>query len=156
MPRKAKPIVLPDEDRELLEKLQPGQKTEKRLAFRASIILACSSGKMFRDIASELHTRSNTVIQWRDRYLGNGIRGLYAETRTGKPKKHQADLKVQIVNLIGKDPPHGHAIWNCPLIAEELGVSNDTVWKILRDDGIRLQSHRSWFISVAPEFTTKS
>ncbi|MCL4345171.1 MAG: helix-turn-helix domain-containing protein [Candidatus Thermoplasmatota archaeon] len=55
---------------------------------------------MVRDIPSYLHTIPNTVMQWRDRYLGNGIKGLYDGTRTGKPKKHPADLKVQIVNLL--------------------------------------------------------
>ena len=156
MSRKAKPIVLPDEDRELLEKLRRGQKTEKRLEFRASIILASSSGKMIMEIASELHTRPNTVIQWRDRYLRNGMKGLYDGTRTGKPKKYPADLKIMIVKLIETDPPQGHAVWNGPLIAEMLGVSDDTVWKILRDEGIQLQRHRSWCVSVDPEFTTKS
>lgn len=77
MSRKAESIVLPDEDRELLERFKRGQKTEKKLVFRASIILAFSSGKMVREIASELHTRLNTVIQWKDRYLRNGIKGLY-------------------------------------------------------------------------------
>ena len=156
MSRKAEPMVLPDKDRDLLEKIQRGQKTEKRLAFRASIILACSSGKMVRDIASDLHTRPNTVIQWRDRYLKNGIKGLYDGTRTGKPRKYPADLKVRIVKLIETDPPLGHAVWNGPLIAEKLGVSDDTVWKILRDEGIQLQRHRSWCVSVDPEFTIKS
>ena len=156
MPRKAKPIVLHDEDRELLERFRRGQKTEKRLAFRASIILACSSKKMIMEIASELHTRPNTVIQWRDRYLKKGLNGLYDETRTGKPKKYPTDLKVQIVKLIETDPPQGHAVWNGPLIAKKLGVSDDTVWEILRDEGIQLQRHRSWCVSVDPEFTTKS
>ena len=65
MPRKAKLVVLPDEDRELLERFKRGQKAEKRLVFRAFIILARSSGKMVKEIASELHTRPNTVVQWR-------------------------------------------------------------------------------------------
>ena len=156
MPRKAETIILPDKEREALEKLSRGQKTEKRLVFRSSIILACSSGKMIKEIASELHTRPNTVIQWRDRYLRSGLNGLYDEQRTGKPKKYPEDLKIQIVKLIETDPPLGHATWNGPLIAEKLNVSDDTIWKILRDEGIQLQRHRSWCVSTDPEFTTKS
>jgi DNA-binding NarL/FixJ family response regulator len=57
-------MVLPDEDRELLERFKRGQKTEKRLVFKVSIILACSSGKTVKEIASELYTRPNTVLQW--------------------------------------------------------------------------------------------
>ena len=156
MPRKAEAIILSDKEREALEKLSRGQKTEKRLVFRSSIILACSSGKMIKEIASELHTRPNTVIQWRDRYLRSGLNGLYDEQRTGKPKKYPEDLKIQIVKLIETDPPLGHSTWNGPLIAEKLNVSDDTIWKILRDEGIQLQRHRSWCVSTDPEFTTKS
>ncbi|EQD56937.1 ISPsy1 transposase, partial [mine drainage metagenome] len=32
----------------------------------------------------------------------------------------------------------------------------DTIWKILRDEGIQLQRHRSWCVSTDPEFTSKS
>jgi len=156
MSRNAETITLPENDRKTLETLKRGQKTEKRLVLRSSIILACSSGKMIKEIASELHTRPNTVIQWRDRYLHNGLKGLYDEPRTGKPRKYPEDLKMQIVKLIETDPPQGHAVWNGPLIAEKLGVSDDTVWKILRDEGIQLQRHRSWCVSVDPEFTSKS
>ncbi len=63
MPRKAAIVTLSEGDIQLLEKLRGGQKVEKRLKFRASIVLACSSGKMVGDIASCLHTKPNTVIQ---------------------------------------------------------------------------------------------
>ncbi|MHB8372896.1 MAG: IS630 family transposase [Thermoplasmataceae archaeon] len=156
MPRKSGAISLSDEDRKLLEKLHMGQKVEKRLAFRAGIVLECSSGKMIKSIASELHTRPNTVIQWRDRFMKGGIKGLHDMKRSGKPMKHPADLKTRIIKLIETEPPPGHAVWNGPLIAENLGVSDDTVWKILRDEGIQLQRQRSWCVSTDPEFTAKS
>ena len=156
MARKSSAISLSSEDRKLLEKLHMGQKVEKRLAFRAGIVLACSSGKMVKDIASELHTRSNTVIQWRDRFLKEGIKGLHDMKRSGKPMKHPADLKIRIIKLIETDPPAGHATWNGPLIAERLGVSDDTVWKILRNENIQLQRQRSWCVSTDPEFAAKS
>ncbi len=156
MPRNAEIVILSDSDREMLENLRRGQKTEKRLVLRSSIILACSSGRMVREIAPELHTRPNTVIQWGDRYLHYGMKGLYDRPRTGKPRKYPADLKMQIVRLIETDPPEGHAVWNGPLIAEKLGVSDDTVWKMLRDGDIQLQRRSSWCVSVDPESTSKS
>lgn len=156
MSRKAKVIILSDKDREILEKLSKGQKVEKRLAFRASIILECSSGKMLNVIASELHTRPNTVLQWRDRYVKEGLDGIHDRKRSGKPRKYPLVLKSQILKLIETDPPAGHAVWNGSLIAERLGTSDDTVWKILRSEGIQLQRHRSWCVSTDPEFTAKS
>lgn len=156
MPRKSSTVSLSDEDRKLLEKLHGGQKIEKRLAFRAGIVLECSSGKMIKNIASELHTRPNTVIQWRDRFIKEGIDGLHDMKRSGKPMRYPVDLKIRIIKLIETDPPPGHAVWNGPLIAEKLGVSDDTIWKILRDEGIQLQRHRSWCVSTDPEFAAKS
>ena len=147
---------MPDKEREALEKLSRGQKTEKRLVFRSYFTLACSSGKTIREIASELHTRPNKVIQWRERYLRHGLKGLYDEQRTGKLKKYPEDLKIRIVKLIETDPPPGHSTWNDPLIAEKLNLSEDTIWNILRDEGIHLQRHRSWCIFTDPEFTWKS
>ncbi len=111
---------------------------------------------MIKEIVSELHTRPNTVIQWWDRYVHNGLKGLYDHPVKGELRKYPEDLKMHIVKLIETDPPEGHAVWNGPLIAEKLGVSDDTVWKILRDEGIQLQRHRSWCVSVDPEFTSKS
>lgn len=49
-----------------------------------------------------------------------------------------------------------YAVSDDPLIAEKLGVSDDAVWKILRNKGIQLQRYWSWCASVDPEFTTKS
>ncbi|MHB8561164.1 MAG: helix-turn-helix domain-containing protein [Thermoplasmataceae archaeon] len=72
---------------------------------------------MIKDIASELHTRPNTVIQWRDRYLRNGLNGLYDDQRTGKPKKYPEDLKIKIVKLteplrgIECNDRHGGQAW---------------------------------------------
>ena len=51
-------MVLPDKNRELLERFRRRKKMEKRLVHRASIILACSSGMMIMEIVPELHTRS--------------------------------------------------------------------------------------------------
>ena len=114
------------------------RKQRKGLCSGLSSYLLDHPERWSRIFASELHTRPNTVLQWRDRYLRNDIKGLYDETRTGKPKKYPPDLKTRIVKLIETDPPLGHAVWNGPLIAEKLGVSDDTVWKILRDEGIQL------------------
>ena len=63
MSRKVKLMVLPDKDRELLERFRRRQKTEKRLALRASIILAYSSGMTVMEIVPELHIRHNSVMQ---------------------------------------------------------------------------------------------
>ena len=125
MSMKTEPILLPDEDRELLERFKRVQKAERRFVFRASIILTCSSRRI--GDASELHTKPNYTIQWWDRCLRIGIKGLYYHKRTWKPKKYPANLKNMIVKFLETDPPLGHALWNSPLITEKLIVLDDTV-----------------------------
>lgn len=82
---------------------------------------------MIRDISSKLHTRLNTIIHWRDRFIIEGIGGLHDMKGSGKPMKYPADLKIKIIKLIEADPPQGHAVWNGTFIAKKIGVSDGTV-----------------------------
>ena len=156
MARSAAVLHIRPEDGENLRRIVHSGKEEYRMVFRASIILQCSEGKRISDIAADLKTRPNTVIKWRDRYVNNGISGLHDSPRKGKPEKYPKDLRKAILELTSGKPPEGYAVWNGRLIAENLNVSEDKVWRILRGEGIQLQRHRSWCVSTDPEFTSKA
>ena len=147
---------LPAGDRLKLERIANSGKEEHRIVFRARILLACDQNKKVGDIAREFDTRPNTVIKWRDRYLSQGMDGIYDAPRAGKPNVYPPDLEKRILDLIGTKPPEGYATWSGPLIARELSVSRDKVWNILRKEGVQLQRHRSWCVSTDPEFSSKA
>lgn len=156
MSRKAVLLEINAKDRVELEGIAKSSKNEHRIVWRAQIILACGKGGRVSDIAREFHTRPNTVIKWRDRYRINGTAGIQDLGRHGKPPKYPKELTRRVIDLLDKVPPPGHATWNGTLIGKELGVSDDIVWKILRQEGIQLQRHRSWCVSTDPEFSEKA
>lgn len=156
MPKQAVPVNCNAEDRKELEKWSRGGKTEKRLAFRAEIILRCLEGKTITVVAKELDTRRFTVTKWRSRFSKHGLPGLVDKPRSGKPKRYDASLKTKILQTLEQPAPKGQSSWDGKSLAATIGASDDAVWRILRKEGIQLQRCRSWCVSTDKEFAAKS
>ena len=63
----------------------------------------------------------------------------------------------RILQQLDEPPPEGFAQWNGRLLAEALGdVSDDYVWRVLRQHRISLERRQSWCISTDPEFARKA
>ena len=84
MARKAVKLNISIEDLKLLEKWNKSEKIERRLHFRAQIIILCSQGKTNLEIAQELNISRFTVAKWRLRFYNEGIKGLYDIQRTDR------------------------------------------------------------------------
>lgn len=140
-----------------LNKLAHSRTEQARLVERAKIVLACLSGKRNDEIASEMSLQPNTIGIWRKRFAEQGLSGLHDHARPGKPciYDHPA-LRQRILAQLETPPPAGMSTWDGGLLAVNLGVSADVVWRILRKEGIQLQRHRSWCVSTDPEFAVKS
>ena len=82
-----------------------------------------------------------------------GANGLRDKQRPGKPPRQPAtELRNHLLMQLEQPPPTGQASWDGASLAQTLGVSDDTVWRLLRKEGIQLQRHRSWCVSTDPEF----
>ena len=156
MGRVAKPVELSRNGRVELEAIISSGTNEARLVQRAKIILLCSEGKAINQIAEKLDIRPNTVIVWRDRYLIEGLNGLYDRSRPGKPVTYGEAFRNNVLQLLETPPPDGLASWDGPAIATRLNVSKDAVWRLLRQEGICLSRQRSWCVSTDPEFVPKA
>jgi len=139
-----------------LERLSRSRSGEVRLAERARIVLACLQGRRNDEVAREIGVRPNTVGQWRRRFAAHGLAGLHDEPRSGKPAKYGVELRDRILAQLELPPPAGMASWDGGALALALGVSDDAVWRVLRQQGIQLQRHRSWCVSTDPEFAAKA
>lgn len=139
-----------------LERLSRSRSGEVRMAERARIVLACLSGRRNDEVASEVGVRPNTVGVWRRRFAERGIAGLHDEPRPGKPAKYGVELLTRLLAQLELPPPAGMATWDGGSLATALGVSDDAVWRVLRNEGIQLQRHRSWCVSTDPEFAAKA
>lgn len=156
MARKAQRIVCSNEDLKELKQIINSGKSEQRMVLRAKIIIECCGDGENKEIARHLALVAVTVAKWRNRFLKDGISGLYDSTRSGKPPKYTAKDRNSILKLLEKTPPVGQSTWDGESIANELGLSDDYVWRILRKEGIQLQRKRSWCVSTDPEFAAKS
>ena len=123
---------------------------------RARIILGCLSGEPIRAIADKLSTSVSTVMRWKNRFLENGLGGLKDRKRIGRPMKYTFDFKKAVLEKLECDPPDGYGQWDGALLARELNVSKDAVWRLLRDHRISLARKRTWCVSTDPAFSSKA
>jgi len=156
MARKAVKLNICIEDLKILEKWNKSEKIERRLHFRAQIIILCAHNKTNLEIAQELNISRFTVAKWRMRFYNEGIKGLYDIQRSGKPKKYGYEFRNKLLKTLEKQPPKGQSNWDGKSLSKELNASDDTIWRALKKEGIQLQRTRSWCVSTDKEFTTKS
>ena len=156
MPRKAPIPRCTEKDRETLEQMVRSRTEEVRIVERAKIILKCLAGDRVHKIAKDLHVRPNTVIEWRERFEKDGVKGLKDKPRSGKPVRYNTEFRNNVLNTLELPPPAGQARWDGPAVAKHLDTSVDAVWRLLRKEGICLSRQRSWCVSTDPEFIPKA
>src|SRR5271165_4616135 len=154
---RAAEVALTSEQRATLRSWLAAGKTERRLAFRAQIILGVAEGLSNAATAARLATRSATVSKWRGRFARHGLAGVADAPRSGKPRHYVAKDEQRILAALDAPPPAGYARWNGTLLAKHLGdISRHQVWRVLREHEISLERRRSWCISTDPAFAQKA
>ena len=121
MPRKAPIPCCSEKDRQTLAEWANSRSIEWRLVERAKIINKLLDGEQVNKVASTLGTSQNTVIEWRDRFITNGIKGLYDLPRSGKPPKYDKEFRNIVLKTLELPPPKGQAIWDGPLSCKPFG-----------------------------------
>lgn len=85
--RPKKSIVLSREERKELEILSASSIDKRHIGRRAKVILLSSMGIDNTTIARQLDFSKQTVLDWRKRYLSEGISGLKDKQRSGRKKR---------------------------------------------------------------------
>jgi transposase len=95
-----------------------------------------------------------TVIEWRKRYLAEGIGGLDDRAKPGRPKWID---DVAIVQATLNPPPQhlGVTHWSTRLLGAHLGVSNYTVAKAWQRWGLKPWRRQTFRFSTDPELEVK-
>ena len=154
---KAAEVALTSEERATLACWLAAGKTERRLAFRAEVILALAEGLSNEAVAARLGVRAGTVSKWRGRFAREGISGLADAPRSGKPTHYEAEHERRILAALDEPPPAGYGRWDGALLARHLGdISKHQIWRVLRRNEISLARRRSWCISTDPCFAQKA
>jgi transposase len=156
MARTAKTVRCSKQVQRELERIANSQKAELRLVRRTKMVLGCIEGKRIIDIAAELDEQEDVIIKWRDRFMLNGIAGLYDAPRIGKPITYGDEWKKTVLEKLDETPPNNQVRWDSPTLAKELGTSVDAVQRFLQKEGIQLARMRTWCISTDSEFAAKA
>lgn len=156
MARKARQVTVDKQTEELLQEMAGSRTLPAGYVQRARMVLGCISGESIKAIAERLSTSEPTVIRWKNRFLNHGINGLHDLGRSGRPAIYGEDFKRLVLEKLEESPPDGYGQWDGALLAQELGVSKDAVWRLLREQRISLSRRRTWCISTDPEFVSKA
>ena len=148
------PVELSESERIKLASLTRSSSVPSVVGFRARIVLALGDGMSTSDVANDLGTSAPTVRKWRDRYLTEGVDGLWDYERSGRPPVVD---EARVVAETLTPPPAGSGLthWSSRQLAKRIGVSHNEIASIWRNWGIQPHRTESFKFSTDPELESK-
>src|SRR3954452_9690201 len=147
-------VEVPPRDREVLESWLRSPSMPAGMVTRARIVLLAADGVGTNEICRRAGVTRPTVGAWKRRYVAEGIGGLEARRRPGKPRTTD---DVEIVLRTLEPPPErlGVTHWSSRLLAAELGLSNVKVADVWRKWGLQPWRSQTFKFSTDPELEAK-
>ena len=150
------PVVLTDEERQVLEGWARRRKTAQALALRSRIVLACAAGGTVSDVATGLGSSRATVSKWRSRFLESRLEGLGDEPRPGRPRTVTDEHVEKVITAtLEQQPLNGDTHWSTRSMARSAGMSQSAVSRIWRAFGLKPHIIQTWKLSTDPQFIDK-
>ena len=117
-------------------------------------------------IALKMGVDRKSLHQWRDRYLAEGIDGLYDRDRPGRPVKIGVKARCDLISMACAKPSDfdvvARSVWTYEALREtfvnlhpEREMSRTSVIRILNEGEIRPHRVRYWLHSPDPKFKEK-
>ena len=154
MARIALPVQLSTEARNTLDKFVYSSSTPQSLALRSRIVLAAADGSNNQQIAAALKIPAVTVGKWRQSFAVNGIEGLRDASRSGRPPKHDAEVRHKVQARVCQQPDD-QSRWTVRSLAAEVGLPASTVHAMLVAAKLRPHQIRTFTFSPDPDFEAK-
>jgi transposase len=147
------PINLTEEQRIELERRVRLQTLDARSVRRTRIVLLAAGGVGNHEIARRLEISRNQVISWRDRFAKGGMAAIESDLpRSGRKPTIDA---AEIVRLTTQTTPDGATHWSTRKLAAKLGISDTTVLKVWRANGLKPHLVETFKVSRDPNFVEK-
>jgi transposase len=154
--RVADPIVLEEEIRRNLERQARGRSTAARVVMRSRIVLSAADGIQNNQIAARMGIAPRTVALWRGRFLQLGLNGLLKDAaRPGRKPSISASVVSQVIEKTTQSKPANATHWSRSTMAREVGISDSTVGRIWKANGLKPHRIDSFKVSNDPEFASK-
>jgi putative transposase len=153
--RPKKPVTLSEGEHEQLSAIVSSRSLPHGLVRRARIVLMAADGISNNTIAERVGLSHQTVCQWRQRYLQQGLVGLHDELRPGRPRSISDEEVAELVRKTIQTKPENGTHWTIRTVADEAGLSRPTVHRIWRAFGLQPHRQRHFKLSTDPFFVEK-
>jgi transposase len=149
-------LLMSDGQREVLQKLAKSGAAAHREVTRARALLMAADGMATTAIAARLGVSPSSVARWRSRFAEEGLArfGRVAKGRGRKPSIPPEKVE-EIVRLTLHAKPEGQTHWSLRTMAEQAGVSKDTVRRIWVARGLKPHLIKTFKLSNDPKFEQK-
>ena len=149
------PVKLTDHVRSQLEIMSNSRSQPYALVRRAKIILMAADGLNNKTIAERVSISGRMVGIWRQRFLDQGLMGLYDEPKSGAPRSISDEQVSALIQKTLESKPAKGTHWSCRSIARETGISKTTVQRIWKTFGIQPHRQKHFTLSTDPFFVEK-
>src|SRR5512139_1259743 len=149
------PIVLEQHVREELESLARSRSLSHSLVRRAQIVLMAADRMNNGAISEKVGLTRAMVGLWRQRFIGQGLMGLYDERRPGGPRSIEDERVSALIKKTIQTKPRGGTHWSCRSIAVETGLSKSTVQRVWHAFGVQPHRQKHFKLSTDPFFVEK-
>ena len=95
------------------------------------------------------------VGKWHQRFLDNGVEGLYDEPRAGRARTYGDERVAGPINRARQDKPKGSTHWSTRSLTKSEGLSQSTVSHWLRLFGVKPRLSKTFKLSTDPFFVEK-
>lgn len=157
---------LTSDDRKTLREWKFGQKVERRLWTRASIIWGLWHHRLsVSEVAGCVGVTVRTVRKWRQRFLEEGIQGLYDRPRSGRPPHFSPEQRCEVIALACDAPANhgveGQTLWTYDTLSDvvrrelDFAMSRSSIWRTLKWNALKPHRVRMWLHSPDPDFKPK-
>jgi transposase len=123
---------------------------------RADIILRLSEGQGQRAVARDLRCSINTIRLWRERFMADGLAGLYGRHQGRQVEQETPELEAKILDCTRRAPADGSTHWSTRKLGAELGISHMRVARTWAKAGLKPHQLRRYMTSDDPDFVKKA
>jgi transposase len=120
------------------------------------VILMLAEGETYDGIQEAVGCGRAYISRWRERFLAEGVAGMYARHKGRKPTSRTPRMEARILARTQGQPKDGSTHWSTRKLARELGVSHMLVQRVWSRAGIRPHRIKRYMASDDPDFETKA
>jgi len=158
MPRKGRPVVaieLSEQERDFLHELARRRNAPAIEVKRAKAILLMAEGLHHTQIAARVGFCSATVGTLRQRFSETRLEGLSDLPRSGPPRTIDDQQIAQLIEKTLQSKPPAATHWSTRKMAQQMGISHDSVSRIWRAFGLKPHRADTFQISTDPYYVDK-